>query len=107
LLAGDAAGFVDPMTGDGMHLALRGGQLAAQVSLEMLEDPRLDGAARLALLRRRAFSFKLRFNRVLRTLVGSPMGVRMGAAGASLLPFVLRRVIATAGDVSLAREDAA
>lgn len=107
LLAGDAAGFVDPMTGDGMHLALRGGQLAAQVSLEMLDDPTLDGAARLALLRRRAFSFKLRFNRLLRTLVGSPMGVRVGAAGASLLPFVLRRVIATAGDVSLAREDAA
>ena len=24
LLAGDAAGFVDPMTGDGLHLALRG-----------------------------------------------------------------------------------
>lgn len=107
LLAGDAAGFVDPMTGDGMHLALRGGQLAAQVSLEMLDDPTLDGAARLAQLRRRAFSFKLRFNRMLRTLVGSPMGVRVGAAGASLLPFVLRRVIATAGDVSLAREDAA
>ena len=25
LLAGDAAGFVDPMTGDGIHIALRGG----------------------------------------------------------------------------------
>ena len=25
LLAGDAAGFVDPMTGDGMHIAFRGG----------------------------------------------------------------------------------
>lgn len=107
LLAGDAAGFVDPMTGDGMHLALRGGQLAAQVALEMLDDPALDGAARLAALRRQAFSSKLRFNRVLRTLVASPMGVRLGAAGASLLPFVLRRVIATAGDVALAREDAA
>lgn len=107
LLAGDAAGFVDPMTGDGMHLALRGGQLAAQVALEMLDDPALDGAARLHTLRRDAFSFKLRFNRLLRTLVGTPMGVHVGAAGASLLPFVLRRIIATAGDVALAREHAA
>lgn len=107
LLAGDAAGFVDPMTGDGMHLALRGGQLAAQVALEMLAAPDLDGVARLALLRRQAFSFKMRFNRALRSLVGSPMGVRVGAAGASLLPFVLRRVIATAGDVAQARGDAA
>ena len=27
LLAGDAAGFIDPMTGDGLRLALRGGEL--------------------------------------------------------------------------------
>ncbi len=107
LLAGDAAGFVDPMTGDGMHLALRGGQLAARVALEMLDDPGLDGAARLGRLRREAFSFKLRFNRLLRTVVGTPMGVHVGAAGASLLPFVVRRIIATAGDVALAREHAA
>src|SRR5688500_6704488 len=29
LLAGDAAGFVDPMTGDGLYLAMRGAVLAA------------------------------------------------------------------------------
>jgi menaquinone-9 beta-reductase len=107
LLAGDAAGFVDPMTGDGMHLALHGGQLAAEVAVEMLNDPTLDGVARLARRRREAFTFKLRFNRALRTLVGSPMGVRLGAIGASLLPFVLRRIIATAGDVGAVRRYAA
>ena len=73
----------------------------------MLDDPGLDGAARLHTLRRDAFSSKLRFNRLLRTLVGTPMGVHVGAAGASLLPFVLRRIIATAGDVARAREHAA
>lgn len=107
LLAGDAAGFIDPMTGDGIHLALRGGVLAADVALDVLAGRVGDGAAELARRRRAAFAFKLRFNRVLRTLVGSPMGVRVGAAGASLLPFVLRRVIALAGDVAAAREDAA
>jgi flavin-dependent dehydrogenase len=98
LLAGDAAGFVDPMTGDGIHIALRGGWLAAEV---LLGTHRGDDAAVLARLfaaRRAAFGAKLRFNRVLRRLVGWPMGVRLGAAGASLAPAILRHVIATAGD---------
>ena len=33
LMAGDAAGFVDPFVGDGISLALRGGSLAAQCLL--------------------------------------------------------------------------
>ena len=37
LLAGDAAGFVDPMTGDGLHLAMRGAVLAAREALSSLE----------------------------------------------------------------------
>ena len=36
LLAGDAAGFIDPMTGDGLRLALAGAELAAAVALEVL-----------------------------------------------------------------------
>lgn len=99
LLAGDAAGFVDPMTGDGLHLALRGGQLAAAAVLE--SDGRADAEilARLASARHAAFASKLRFNRALRTLVSWPMGVRLGAVGATLAPSLLRHVIATAGDV--------
>src|SRR5437660_272401 len=37
LLAGDAAGFVDPMTGDGLCLAIRGAELAAEAALTALE----------------------------------------------------------------------
>ena len=37
LLAGDAAGFVDPMTGDGLCFAVRGAELAAQAALAALE----------------------------------------------------------------------
>ena len=40
LLAGDAAGFVDPMTGDGIHIALRGGLLAAEVLLDVAGERR-------------------------------------------------------------------
>lgn len=99
LLAGDAAGFVDPMTGDGLHLALRGGGLVATV---LLGDGAGDDAGvvrRLTQARRQTFGGKLRFNRALRSLVGSPMGVRLGAIGARALPGLLQRVIATAGDV--------
>jgi flavin-dependent dehydrogenase len=106
LLAGDAAGFVDPMTGDGMHIALRGGLIAADVLLA--SGARADAAvlADLAEERRAAFGAKLRFNRLLRTLVGWPMGVRLGAVGATLAPAVLRHVIATAGDAVRERRGA-
>lgn len=103
LLAGDAAGFIDPMTGDGLYLALRGGQLAADL---LLRAPETDDEAivrRLAQDRRVALGAKLRFNRVLRTLVGWPLGLRLGAMGAACVPSALRRVIATAGDVGVAR----
>ncbi|BCS32890.1 oxidoreductase [Luteitalea sp. TBR-22] len=107
LLAGDAAGFVDPMTGDGLHLALRGGALAAEAILSAGASVDARVLGQLAAARREAFGAKLRFNRALRALVGSPMGVRLGALGASLAPAVLRLVIATAGDVSRARARAA
>src|SRR5262249_41581889 len=43
LLAGDAAGFVDPITGDGLRFALRGAELAAHEALRALESG-FDGA---------------------------------------------------------------
>ena len=49
LLAGDAAGFIDPMTGDGLRFAVRGGELAAQVlSLPMSADLSLADQDRVA-----------------------------------------------------------
>src|SRR5207248_10552958 len=38
LLAGDAAGFIDPMTGDGLRFAVRGAELAADAAAEALAD---------------------------------------------------------------------
>jgi flavin-dependent dehydrogenase len=101
LLAGDAAGFIDPMTGDGLTFALRGAELAAEVTLDVLAGrlERQRAASELATRRRAAFAAKWRFNRALRRLVSSPLGVRGAAAAARLSPTVFRAMIRYAGDV--------
>jgi len=102
LFAGDAAGFIDPMTGDGLSFALRGGELAAMAALRALEHGWVGVHAQLAAARRRAFAGKWRFNRALRSLVASPSGVLAAAAAARIVPGVLRAIIARAGDCDLA-----
>jgi menaquinone-9 beta-reductase len=98
LLAGDAAGFIDPMTGDGLRFAVHGGELAAGAALQALEHGWTGVQARLAADRRRAFAGKWRFNRAIRALVSSPRSVDAAALAARLAPGVLRAVIARAGD---------
>jgi flavin-dependent dehydrogenase len=98
LLAGDAAGFIDPMTGDGLRFAIRGGELAADAALRALAGGWRGVHARLAAERRAEFGGKWRFNRALRMLVASPRAVGAAAIGARVAPSVLARVIAHAGD---------
>lgn len=101
LLAGDAAGFVDPMTGDGLHLALRGAVLAAREVARVLQTGDVAGApARLGRARRRALGPKLRFNRALRLLVSSPAAIGAAQAGAAMAPGLLQRVVRYAGDAA-------
>ena len=98
LLAGDAAGFIDPMTGDGLRFATHGAELAAAAALQALGQGWTGVHERLAAERRRAFGGKWRFNRALRSLVGSPRGVDAAAVGARIAPPLLRAVISHAGD---------
>jgi flavin-dependent dehydrogenase len=98
LLAGDAAGFIDPMTGDGLRFAVRGAELAADAALEILATGRPDAHVALARRRRKAFASKWRFNRMLRRIVDMPVAVGAAAAGATVAPAILRAVIRTAGD---------
>jgi flavin-dependent dehydrogenase len=101
-LAGDAAGFIDPMTGDGLRFAFRGGELAADAALRVLAEGWRGAHDRLAAARADAFAGKWRFNRVLRALVASPRAVSAAGRGARIAPAVLRAVIARAGDCHLA-----
>ena len=102
LLAGDAAGFIDPMTGDGMRFALRGGELAAEAALRELASG-LPAFEYLRKTRAREFAGKWRVNRVLRSLVASPRGVAVAASVAARWAAPVRVLIGIAGDVHLAR----
>ncbi|MDP1570293.1 MAG: FAD-dependent monooxygenase [Vicinamibacterales bacterium] len=101
LLAGDAAGFIDPMTGDGLRLALAGAELAAAVTLDVLGGGLTPAGAPAALLARRraAFGAKWIFNRTLRRLVDAPRGVRLASTTARVLPALFAGMIRYAGDV--------
>ena len=100
LLAGDAAGFIDPMTGDGLHFALKGAELAAGVALDVLGGKTSIDTAHEELARQRsiAFASKWRFNRALRSLVSSPSGVSGAAIAAAVAPGLFERIIRFAGD---------
>ena len=52
LLVGDAAGLADPLTGEGISLAIRSGRLAAESLLATRLDPRAAARGYLASLRR-------------------------------------------------------
>lgn len=98
-LAGDAAGFVDPMTGDGMRFALGGGVMAARAIQEASEEPSIPAHVRLATARRRAFAGKLWINRLLRAALSANSGVTTGEVAAALAPVLIRRLILFAADL--------
>jgi flavin-dependent dehydrogenase len=101
LLAGDAAGFVDPMTGDGLHLAMRGALLAADEALRTLTDGTFSASTdRLAAARRHHLGAKLRFNRWLRSAVDVPGAIGLASRGAHFVPDLVRRAIYYAGDTA-------
>jgi flavin-dependent dehydrogenase len=102
LLAGDAAGFIDPMTGDGLRFAIRGGELAAEFAQRELATGR-PSFRDLAAARSREFAGKWRLNRALRGVVASPAGVRLASVLASWWRMPVRSLITLAGDVAVAR----
>lgn len=101
LLAGDAAGFVDPMTGDGLNLAMRGGLLAAESASMALVQGGWNGVVeRLTSERARWLGPKIRFNRWLRTLTASAWRLHAASAVAVVAPGAVRRLVAEAGDAA-------
>jgi len=71
LLVGDAAGFTDPFTGEGVHRALRGAELAAHAVLRALTRPDCDPTGYPA-SRRGAFAAKERAVFLLQAALAAP-----------------------------------
>jgi menaquinone-9 beta-reductase len=71
LLVGDAAGFYDPLTGEGVFSALRGAEVAAETAGRALGrgDVSAAGLANYADARRAVFGAKQRFVRALQFVV--------------------------------------
>lgn len=94
LLAGDAAGFLDPFTGDGISMALHSGRLAARelanawsqmgVSIEQVADSYRRHLGRAV---RRSYVVA----GLLRALVSAPAGIQTSMASA--LPFLGKRLM--------------
>lgn len=81
LLVGDAAGFFDPMTGEGVHRALVGGKIGSQAVLRaLLRDDRRPIGYRKA--RAQAFRTKQRACEIIQLIVSTP----------PLLDYLLQRV---------------
>jgi flavin-dependent dehydrogenase len=74
LLVGDAAGFFDPFTGEGIYDALRGGELAAATIADALErgDFSAGGLASYEEARRHELGAKRRANWLVQTFVRYP-----------------------------------
>src|SRR5438105_579597 len=102
LLAGDAAGFIDPMTGDGLRFALRGGELAAEAALRELSTG-VAACTSLQAARAKEFGPKWRMNRGLRALVGSPRALDVATKVTTQWKAPVRLLVRLAGDVNLAQ----
>jgi geranylgeranyl reductase family protein len=106
LLVGDAAGFYDPFTGEGITLALRSAELAAEVADRCL---RAASARAFRILpdydrvRHAATRHKFRFNRLLQIVVGRPWLANAAARRLARRPDLADRMVSIAGDFVPAR----
>jgi flavin-dependent dehydrogenase len=69
LLAGDAAGFVDPITGEGIGHALRSGRVAAEAAAVALREVRTCDAAAIYARATRDLRLDLSIARLLRPII--------------------------------------
>jgi geranylgeranyl reductase family protein len=103
LLVGDAAGFYDPFTGEGVTLALRSAELAATVADRCLRSGSFRGVGEYDRVRHAATRHKFRFNRLLQVVVGRPWLANAAARRLARRPDLADRLVSIAGDFVPAR----
>lgn len=103
LLVGDAAGFYDPFTGEGVTLALRSAELAASVADRALRAGRTDDLRAYDRGRHAATRDKFRLNRLLQHVIAWPNLADAVARRLARRPDLADRLVGIAGDFVPAR----
>lgn len=100
LLVGDAAGFYDPFTGEGIFTALRSAELAAEVAARAVRsgDVSVPALATYARERRGVFAGKARVTRALQMLIRHRGLANLAARALAARPALLDAVLGVIGD---------
>ena len=99
-LVGDACGFYDPFTGEGLHTALRSAELLAEVAHRALRAGEVTRAALApyAQARRRAFAAKHRLTRALQAVISHRALANVAADALRRRPGWLALLMGVIGD---------
>lgn len=103
LLVGDAAGFYDPFTGEGVTLALRGAEMAAAAANRALRFLGIPDVSAYDRARDDATRDKFRLNRLMQAVVGSETLGNGVARRLARRPDLADRLVGIAGDFIPAR----
>jgi flavin-dependent dehydrogenase len=100
LLVGDAAGFYDPFTGEGVFTALRSAELAVETALRALRsgDVSVDGLAAYERARRAVFGGKERVTRMLQVVIGHRRLANAASRALARYPALLDTLLGVLGD---------
>jgi menaquinone-9 beta-reductase len=100
MLAGDAAGFYDPFTGEGLYTALRSAELLAEVAHAALERDDLSVAALAPYRERRraAFAAKARLTQALQVIIAHRRLANLAARFLQSRPALLSTLMGILGD---------
>src|SRR6266571_3707877 len=105
VLVGDAAGFYDPFTGEGVTLALRTAEMAAEEADRALRAGRTDDLRAYDRRRDEATRDKFRLNRLLQGVVAVPELSNFVARRLSRRPDLAHQLVGIAGDFVPARTE--
>jgi flavin-dependent dehydrogenase len=100
LLVGDAAGFYDPFTGEGVFTALRSAELAAETAVRALRagDVSVGALAVYQQARRKAFGGKERLTRLLQFVIGHRRLANAACRALARRPALLDALLGVFGD---------
>ncbi len=100
VLVGDAAGFYDPFTGEGLYTALRSAELLAEVAAPALKRGDVSAAALApyAAARREAFAAKARLTRALQIVIRHRATANAAARLLGRRPALLSTLMGIIGD---------